>query len=129
VAVAVEAAAVESEMTGGRGAHDPNELPILSPAAQRSAKIIALFLSQVPLELALLDAAIASEDLGEVRRVAHKLKGSSRAVGVMRMAAVCEKLERSSGHAIGAAPERSRLVAEYERARVLLEAEQKTAPR
>ena len=125
----VAAAAVETEMTGGRGADDPSELPILSPATKRSERLIGLFLSQVPLELALLDAAIAAENIGEVRRVAHKLKGSCRALGVMRMAAVCEKLERSSGHAIGAAPERTRLVAEYERARASLEAEQKTAPR
>jgi HPt (histidine-containing phosphotransfer) domain-containing protein len=108
---------------------DESELAVLSSATRRSAKLIGLFLRQVPIELERFEEAVRANDGEQVRQVAHKLKGSCRAVGVLRMAAVCDLLERSRAAADQAGPWHARLAAEYERARVLLEAEQAVAPR
>jgi HPt (histidine-containing phosphotransfer) domain-containing protein len=109
------------------GADLPDDLPVLSAETRRSAKLIGLFLRQVPIELGALRGAVVAADGGKLKEVAHKLKGSCRAVGVLRMAELCERLERS---ARGASQQIfDRLVAEYARAKVLLEAEQAIATR
>jgi HPt (histidine-containing phosphotransfer) domain-containing protein len=104
-----------------RGPDAPeHDLPVLSPETRRSAKLIALFLRQVPIELSNLETALKANDGNDVRRVAHKLKGSSYALGALRMAAACEAIELAD------APDsagQARLLEEYERARALLEAE------
>jgi HPt (histidine-containing phosphotransfer) domain-containing protein len=103
----------------------PDDLPVLSAETRRSAKLIGLFLRQAPIELGSLQRAITGRDGDKLKEVAHKLKGSCRAVGVLRMAELCELLERTAVAEAGA--RYNRLVAEYERARVLLEAEQSQA--
>jgi HPt (histidine-containing phosphotransfer) domain-containing protein len=103
----------------------PDDLPVLSAETRRSAKLIGLFLRQVPIELGALHAAIGGADGDKLKEVAHKLKGSCRAVGVLRMAELCERLERTQVADAGA--RYNRLVAEYQRAKVLLEAEQSVA--
>ncbi len=105
------------------------ELPVLSASTHRSAKLVAIFLRHVPIELGNLESAIVSKDGDQIRHVAHKLKGSCRAVGVLRMAALCDNLERTWARITDAPPKHARLVVEYERARTLLEAEHAAPPR
>src|SRR5713101_3073305 len=93
------------------------DLPVLSASTRRSAKVVALFLRHTPVELGNLESAIRAKDGEQVRRVAHKLKGSCRAVGVLRMAALCDNLERTSARIADAPPKHARLLVEYERAR------------
>jgi len=103
----------------------PDDLPILSAETRRSAKLISLFLRQVPIELGGLQRAIEGADGEKLKEVAHRLKGSCRAVGVLRMAELCELIERVG---VGeAAPKHDRLLIEFERARLLLEAEASSA--
>jgi len=109
------------------GADLPDDLPVLSAETRRSAKLIGLFLRQAPIELGALHEAIGKGDGQKIKDVAHKLKGSCRAVGVLRMAELCEAVERLA--VAEAATQYGRLVAEYERAKVLLEAEQAIATR
>ncbi len=111
---------------GDPGRHQPEETeaPVLSARAYRSAKIIALFLSQIPIEFARLEAAILAGDSVTVRLVAHKLKGSCRAIGVPRMALLCEALDRPVTDVSDAMRQYRLLVIEHEVARVLLEREQ-----
>jgi HPt (histidine-containing phosphotransfer) domain-containing protein len=54
-----------------------------------------LFESQVPaIERALADAARAA-DPRDLAALAHRLKGSALALGALRLAAACERMERS----------------------------------
>jgi HPt (histidine-containing phosphotransfer) domain-containing protein len=105
----------------------PDDLPVLSADTHRSAKLIGLFLRQAPIELRRLQEAIVGADGDKLKDVAHKLKGSCRAVGVVRMAELCEAIEKSPLAEAGA--RYSRIIAEYQRAKVLLEAEQAIATR
>jgi HPt (histidine-containing phosphotransfer) domain-containing protein len=110
-------------------APDYANLAVLSPATFRSAKVVALFLKHVPVELGNIESAIRSKDGDQLRQVAHKLKGSCRAVGVLRMAALCESLERGAAKVAEAAPHYAGLLIEFERAKALLEAGQAPVPR
>jgi len=108
---------------------DYADLAVLSTSTFRSAKVVALFLKLVPIELGNVESAIRSKDGEQLRQVAHKLKGSCRAVGVLRMAALCESLERGAAKIAEAAIHHARLLVEFERAKALLEAGQAPAPR
>ena len=109
-------------MTSKDSPDDLAELEVLSSSARRSAKLIGLFLRQVPIEFANVESALARGDGTQWKDVAHKLKGSCRAVGASRMAECCERLERSTDVAAGRAAH-ARIAAEFERAKELLEAE------
>ena len=65
------------------------------------AEIIALYLAQARKLLGQLTAAAVENDESEIREVAHSLKGSSLAVGGIRLARLCQVLEA------GAYPESS----------------------
>ena len=111
------------EMADGR-LPDASDGRVLNGATYRSPKIIALFLGQIPDEFARLEAAIRSGDGVTVRQIAHKLKGSCRAIGVPRMAALCEVLDQPLTNVDEAMTQYRLLVIEHERARILLEREQ-----
>src|SRR6266567_3653417 len=92
---------------------DETELPVLSASTHRSANLVAIFLRHVPIELGNLESAIRLKDGDQIRQVAHKLKGSCRAVGVLRMAALCDNLERTWAEVSDAPPKHARLLVEY----------------
>jgi two-component system, sensor histidine kinase and response regulator len=77
----------------------------LDPKTRRSAKVVGLFLEHVPTQLAAIQAAVGAGDAEGLRQSAHKLKGSSAAVGAHRMADLCKRLQElgESGD-VGAAP-------------------------
>jgi HPt (histidine-containing phosphotransfer) domain-containing protein len=106
---------------------DLAELEVLSSSARRSAKLIGLFLRQVPIEFANIESALGQGDRTQWKDVAHKLKGSCRAVGASRMAECCHRLEGSTDVAAARAAH-ARIAAEFERAKAALEAELARAP-
>lgn len=61
------------------------ETVALDPAAKRSEKLIRLFLERVPEQLEALERALEQGDLGLVRGLAHKIKGSSLALAAEAM--------------------------------------------
>jgi HPt (histidine-containing phosphotransfer) domain-containing protein len=106
----------------GDSSFDPDAPEVLSSDARRSPKLIGLFLRQVPIELANVDAALGRGDRTAWKDVAHKLKGSCRAVGASRMADRCEKLERAPEVA-EARTARARVADEFLLVKELLEVE------
>jgi PAS domain S-box-containing protein len=61
--------------------------------AEKCAALVAAFEVQQEQCVSDIGAAFARGDRGEVRRVAHKLKGSSATLGALRLRACCERLE------------------------------------
>jgi two-component system, sensor histidine kinase and response regulator len=86
-------------------------------------ELIELFLADVPPQLVALREAVQSGDMLSVKRIAHTLKGGSRNMGVVRMAAICAELEEigRSETLTGAPVWISRLEEEFERVRVAFE--------
>ena len=70
----------------------PARPPALTVRA-RSAKLIELFLGQVPGQIANVRALIEKDDRDALSAAAHKLKGSCGSVGAPRMAEICQRLQ------------------------------------
>jgi PAS domain S-box-containing protein len=88
-------------------------------------ELIALFLDDIPPQLAALREAIAGDDAHSVERIAHTLKGSSGNMGAKRMVAICSELQDvgASGNLSNAPELLERLGGEFGRVRTALEAE------
>ncbi|MGI9165722.1 MAG: Hpt domain-containing protein [Pyrinomonadaceae bacterium] len=56
-------------------------------------ELIELFLHDTTSQLEIMRAAVLSNDVPEVRRVAHLMKGSSANIGATRMSAIYQELE------------------------------------
>jgi len=78
------------------------------PGEDVLADVITLFLADVPSQLLALTAAIDAGDVEATWQIAHRLKGSSLAIGAWRMAKICgavefaargETLDRTASHA------------------------------
>jgi two-component system, sensor histidine kinase and response regulator len=67
---------------------------VLDAGTRRSPKVVALFLEHVPVQLAAIERAVAEGDADALRQSAHKLKGSSAAIGAPRMADLCKELQQ-----------------------------------
>ena len=70
-------------LAGDRLAHD----------VQRSVTVVRLFLRLVPEQIRALREAMMCGDTPSVKHCAHKLKGSSAAIGARNMAALCGQIE------------------------------------
>jgi HPt (histidine-containing phosphotransfer) domain-containing protein len=57
------------------------------------AKVIAAYVDDTPAHLQTLRRAIAGQDAGSVRKVAHSLKSSSANVGAEALAQMCKEME------------------------------------
>jgi two-component system sensor histidine kinase/response regulator len=62
-------------------------------------QLVDLFLQSTPPLLEEMHAALDGDDGKELRRAAHKLKGSCQNVGATFMATLCKSLEQGNGHA------------------------------
>ena len=60
------------------------------------AEVAGLFLIDVPVHLLALAAAIAAADSESVWRIAHRLRGSTLEMGVVRMARLCGEIEHAA---------------------------------
>ena len=67
-------------------------------------QLVDLFLQSTPPLLDELHAALDGDDGKELRRAAHKLKGSCQNVGATFMATLCKSLEQGDGDARGRCP-------------------------
>jgi HPt (histidine-containing phosphotransfer) domain-containing protein len=82
------------------------DLPVLDPTtvsevqalgAELLAEIVDLFVTDVPIRLSRLRAAVADRAGDAIRREAHGLKGGALGVGAARMASICGAIERLAG--------------------------------
>ena len=60
------------------------------------AEVARLFLVDVPIHLSALAAAIAAADSESVWQIAHRLRGSTLEMGVLRMAPLCAEIEHAA---------------------------------
>ncbi|HEV8246807.1 MAG TPA: Hpt domain-containing protein, partial [Polyangiaceae bacterium] len=70
--------------------------PALDPNVRRSATVIALFRKHSPEQLLALKKAA---DADELRKAAHKLKGTCLVFGMPRASELCVAIEENPGHA------------------------------
>lgn len=88
------------------------------------ADLVHAFISDVPLRLAALRAAIAATSGNDILREAHGLKGGACAVGAARMAELCAVIEDDAraGRYADATMRAGRLQAEFEAVSMALNA-------
>ncbi len=87
------------------------------------AELVATFLTDGPVQLEALHAALARGDAETCRRAAHSLKSNAASFGALALAALCKELEDvgRSGD-LAAAPELlARVEAEFASVRAALE--------
>jgi HPt (histidine-containing phosphotransfer) domain-containing protein len=88
------------------------------------ARLITLYLQEVPAQLAALHEAVARGDAARVAEVAHGLRGSSAQLGATWMTSVCASLQEDAGtHNLSQAAARvADLAREFSRVQAALEA-------
>jgi two-component system, sensor histidine kinase and response regulator len=88
------------------------------------ARLITLYLQEVPAQLAALHEAVAHGDAGRVEEVTHGLRGSAAQLGATRMTSVCTSLQEDAGtHNLSRAAARvADLTREFSRVQAALEA-------
>src|ERR687889_737818 len=113
----------------GVGSHNPSRNPprtreTRTQEPDKLARIVGLFIEDVPLRLDELRQALERGEAQKVEETAHMLKGGSGYMGATRMAEICAEIQ-----ALGASSELSRvpelldtLETEFERIRPALEA-------
>lgn len=84
---------LDPEVIGGlralRAYQKPEEQDIVT-------ELITLFLTEVPQRLAAMRKMVADDDLPELERLAHSMKGSCEHMGARRMASACAMLEKQA---------------------------------
>jgi len=89
--------------------NEPARSPVLDPAQLASLRqiqnpgetdfvtqLIELFLEEATVTLTALHEAVISDQPAEIRRLAHRLKGSSGNLGATQMAALAQDLEKNN---------------------------------
>ncbi|MGH9873261.1 MAG: Hpt domain-containing protein [Pyrinomonadaceae bacterium] len=92
----------ERRTTAATGVIDLSVLDGLSKLQQPGepdfvTELIDLFLSEAALQFEFLRVAVANNDLPEVQRLAHLMKGSSANIGATRLTQLCKELEALEG--------------------------------
>jgi CheY-like chemotaxis protein len=70
---------------------------LLQLGLRRPPRAVETFLKRTPGELELLEQAAREQRYDEVRRLAHKLKGSAGSLGALQLARLCERLQNAAG--------------------------------
>ena len=120
----------------GNGQLSPIDLSVLAGLrkVQRPGQpdfvteLIDLFLNDTALHLKVLRAAVSGNETGELRRVAHLLKGSSGNIGAGRMATLSQALEGKDLDQKDAETHLVGLENEFEQVREALKAERRETP-
>jgi HPt (histidine-containing phosphotransfer) domain-containing protein len=84
----------------------PEALPplaLLQSGLRRPPQAVEAFSRRTPQDLAELHAVARQARRDEVRRIAHKLKGSAGSLGALQLARLCEGLEDAADNASGEA--------------------------
>ncbi|HUI53824.1 MAG TPA: PAS domain S-box protein [Bryobacteraceae bacterium] len=86
-------------------------------------RIVRGFVEDLPRQIAALAEAVNSGDAGQVRRIAHSIKGSAANAGVLEIRQVAGKLEQQSraGDLASAAAALPELSASFERAKPIMD--------
>ena len=91
--------------------------------------LIVLFLDESRSQLKVLRRAIADNNVSEVRRIAHLLKGSSAGIGATRMATLYQELEtKEPGFQVGGSYDQTIMVSlenEFQQLSVVLRIQQR----
>jgi signal transduction histidine kinase/CheY-like chemotaxis protein len=100
----------------------PEQEVCLDRTVSRSKRLVELFLQNVPGQLDAIDGSVGQGQLSEIRRTAHKTKGSCLALGAVSMASLAEKLQNlaEAGSIDGAADLVVRLRDQYRKVAVEL---------
>ena len=87
------------------------------------AELVAIFLDDAELRLQEIKGAVDSGDPTELRKTAHKLKGSSANMGANGLMSISKSMEDlgASGAVSGAQTHYAQLVSEFSRVRIALE--------
>ncbi|HEX4585920.1 MAG TPA: response regulator [Burkholderiaceae bacterium] len=113
---------------------DPSRLEMVrslkNSGPQLAERVIGLYLETVPNILARLRQAALSGDALEMGRASHSLRGSSRELGAVRVAQLCEQIEAfaRAGKVSDASSILPTLECEYERLRPLLMDQNQSVP-
>jgi HPt (histidine-containing phosphotransfer) domain-containing protein len=86
-------------------------------------EVARLFLADVPIRLAALGVAIATDSAKSAGQIAHSLRGAALEMGALRMAPLCAAIEHAAcaGSLADAAAQAESLDREFAAARVALE--------
>ncbi len=60
------------------------------------AELVEIYINQSPQTLNELKTSIASKDVVQTEKLAHKLKGSSANLGALRVCSICESMEEKA---------------------------------
>jgi HPt (histidine-containing phosphotransfer) domain-containing protein len=119
----------EDRVADERVVLDPQVLATLQELEQRSragllARLITLYLQEVPAQLAALHEAVPHRDAARVEEVAHGLRGNSAQLGATRMTRLCTALQEDAGtHNLSrAVAQVADLTREFSRVQAALEA-------
>jgi HPt (histidine-containing phosphotransfer) domain-containing protein len=95
------------------------------PGEDVLAEVLALFIADVPQQLAGLRAALHAQDATTARQIAHRLKGTALGIGARQMGSVCALVENAAraGDLTAAAGHADPLDDAFESARMALEQE------
>jgi HPt (histidine-containing phosphotransfer) domain-containing protein len=58
--------------------------------------VVRTYLDELPESLHAIEAAISADDAAGLASIAHRLKGASSTMGLLKMAAVCQQLEQGA---------------------------------
>ena len=106
----------QAQITSLRAIQEPGEADFVT-------ELIDLFVVETVSQLKVLHMAVSRNNVTEIRRVAHLLKGSSANIGAQQMAALYEQLEVEEGANGDSKDLLKRLDQEFELVREALEAE------
>jgi signal transduction histidine kinase/CheY-like chemotaxis protein len=100
----------------------PEQEVCLDRTVSRSKRLIELFLANVPAQLDAIESSVGQGQISEIRRSAHKTKGSCLALGAVSMARLAEKLQNlaETGNVDGAPALVVRLREQYRKVAVEL---------
>jgi two-component system sensor histidine kinase/response regulator len=72
---------------------EQHDAPAILADQRRSPRVVAMFLQTVPAQLDAMHQASEREDVSELGRLAHRLRGSTGSIGALRLGALCSRLE------------------------------------
>jgi signal transduction histidine kinase/DNA-binding NarL/FixJ family response regulator len=75
---------------------DLSELKKIATDPAERKEILLDFLAQTQSDCVALEAALEKQDLHELGRIAHRMKGASRIVGARELAFACETMEKAA---------------------------------
>jgi HPt (histidine-containing phosphotransfer) domain-containing protein len=88
------------------------------------SELLETFFDDAPVQIAAMQSALAAGQAEDLRRAAHSMKSNSASFGALALSRICKELEESgkAGLLEGVGVRLTQMAAEYEKARLALEA-------